>query len=87
MKESQASIIFRHWLKANHLKFRSATFEVKSTRGKDIFNIKELKQEQINHALACHNWHSRLHLYEKVPSIRCNTLPETSCGYGHQYYY
>lgn len=53
MKESQASIIFRHWLKANHLKFRSATFEMKSTRDKDIFNIKELKEEQINHALAC----------------------------------
>lgn len=53
MKESKASIIFRHWLKANHLKFRSATFEMKSTRDKDIFNIKELKQEQINHALAC----------------------------------
>lgn len=53
MKESKASIIFRHWLKANHLKFRSATFEMKSTRDKNIFNIKELKQEQINHALAC----------------------------------
>ena len=53
MKESKASIIFRHWLKANHLKFRSATFEMKSTRDKNIFNIKELKQERINHALAC----------------------------------
>lgn len=51
--EAEVSITFRHWLKANHLKFRSATFEMKDTRGKDIFNLKELKEEQINHALAC----------------------------------
>lgn len=51
--EAEVSITFRHWLKANHLKFRSATFEMKSTRDKDIFNLKELKEEQINHALAC----------------------------------
>ena len=51
--EAQAGLLFRHWLKANHLKFRSATFEMKDARGKDIFNLKELKEEQINHALAC----------------------------------
>jgi len=53
LHEVDTGIILRHWLKANHIKFKSATFETKNTRGKDIFNLKELKEEQINHALAC----------------------------------
>jgi len=54
MKKSEAdfSITFRHWLKANHKQFESCSFEIKDTRGKNTFTLKELKEEQINHALA-----------------------------------
>lgn len=51
-KEANLSIIFRHWLKANYKKFDSCSFEIKSTRGAGTFNMRELKEEQRNHALA-----------------------------------
>lgn len=51
--EASSSIIFRHWLKANYKKFDSCAFEMKDTRGKSVFTMSELKEEQCNHALAC----------------------------------
>lgn len=52
MQEASSSILFRHWLKANYNKFDSCSFEIKDTRGAGTFNMKELKEEQRNHALA-----------------------------------
>lgn len=51
-QEADFSLLFRHWFKANYKKFESCTFEHKDTRGKNTFSIKELKEAQINHALA-----------------------------------
>jgi penicillin-binding protein-related factor A (putative recombinase) len=52
-QEANSSLIFRHWLKANYKKFDSCTFEMKDTRGSNTFSLRELKEEQRNHALAC----------------------------------
>lgn len=49
--EADFSIRLRHYLKANPLPL-STHLEVKDTRGKDSFNYAELKEEQINNALA-----------------------------------
>ena len=53
MKKSEAniSIVLRHYLKAHPLPF-SCPIEVKTSRGKDSFAFNELKEEQINNALA-----------------------------------
>lgn len=50
-KEADFSILLRHYLKANPLP-ESCPIEVKDTRGKDYFLMSELKEEQINNALA-----------------------------------
>lgn len=50
--EANFSLKFRSWLRANYKCFDSCSFEVKDTRGKSYFSLKELKEEQINHALA-----------------------------------
>lgn len=50
MKEKDFSITFRHWLKANPQ--ITASYEIKDTRGKDSFPFAELKQAQIDYALA-----------------------------------
>ena len=52
-QEAKSSLTFRHWLKANYHKFDSCTFEVKDTRGSNTFSLRELKEEQRNHAIAC----------------------------------
>lgn len=52
-QEADSSLIFRHWQKANYKKFDSCTFELKDTRGSNTFSLRELKEEQRNHALAC----------------------------------
>ena len=49
-RESNFAVLFRHWLKANPQK--SASYELKDTRGKRSFTMSELKQEQIDYALA-----------------------------------
>lgn len=51
-QETKSSIIFRHWFKVHSKEFKSCSFEMKDTRGKNTFTLKELKEEQINHALA-----------------------------------
>jgi len=48
--ESKASILFRHWLRANPQK--TCSYEIKDARGKDYLNFSEVKQEQIDYALA-----------------------------------
>lgn len=50
-KEADFSILLRHYLKANPLPV-SCPLEIKDTRGKDSFYYAELKEEQINNALA-----------------------------------
>lgn len=50
-KEADFSLILRHYLKANPLP-DSCPIECKDTRGKDYFLMSELKEEQINNALA-----------------------------------
>lgn len=52
MKTSEAdfSIKFRHWLMKNPM--MSCQFEMKDTRGKDSMPFSEIKQEQIDNALA-----------------------------------
>lgn len=52
-KQSEADfgITLRHYLRANPLPI-SASIELKDTRGKDSFPYAELKEEQINNALA-----------------------------------
>lgn len=49
--EADFSILLRHYLKAHPLPV-SCPLEVKDTRGKDSFSYAELKEEQINNALA-----------------------------------
>lgn len=53
MKRTEAdfSIRLRHYLKAHPLPI-SCPLEIKDTRGKPSFNYAELKEEQINNALA-----------------------------------
>jgi hypothetical protein len=51
-QEANFSLVFRHWIKANYKSFESCSFEIKDTRGKETFSIRELKEEQANHALA-----------------------------------
>lgn len=51
--ETSFSLIFRSWFRANKKKFDSAVFELKDTRGSATFNVKEWKEEQRDHALAC----------------------------------
>jgi len=43
--ESKSAILFRHWLMANPMKFK-CWFEMKDTRGKKNFNLKEWSQDQ-----------------------------------------
>lgn len=50
-KEADFGVLLRHYLKANPLPL-SSHIEVKDTRGKDSFPFSELKEEQINNALA-----------------------------------
>lgn len=50
-QEADFSILLRHYLKKNPLPI-SCPLEVKDTRGKDSFSYAELKEEQINNALA-----------------------------------
>ena len=51
--ESNFSLIFKSWFRANKKKFESCVFELKDTRGSTTFNVKEWKEEQRDHALAC----------------------------------
>lgn len=50
-KEADFSILLRSYLRAHPLPV-SCPLEVKDTRGKPSFNYNELKEEQINNALA-----------------------------------
>lgn len=50
-KEANFGVLLRHYLKANPLPV-SCPLEIKDTRGKDYFLFSELKEEQINNALA-----------------------------------
>jgi len=50
-QEADFSIRLRHYLKAHPLPV-SCPLEVKDTRGKEYFSYAELKEEQINNALA-----------------------------------
>lgn len=50
-KEADFSILLRHYLKVHPLPI-SCPIEVKDTRGKSSFPYAELKEEQINNALA-----------------------------------
>ena len=50
-QEANISLVLRHYLKANPIPF-SCPIEVKDTRGKMYFNFKELKDKQVNNALA-----------------------------------
>lgn len=51
--EANFGLTFRSWFRANKHKFESAVFELKDTRGAATFNVKEWKEEQRDHALAC----------------------------------
>lgn len=50
-QEANFSLVLRHYLKANPLPL-SSHIEVKDTRGKDSFPFSEVKEEQVNNALA-----------------------------------
>lgn len=50
-QEADFSVRLRHYMKAHPLPV-SCPLEVKDTRGKDSFSYAELKEEQINNALA-----------------------------------
>ncbi len=50
-QEANFSLLLRHYLKKNPLPV-SCPIECKDTRGKPSFNYAELKEEQINNALA-----------------------------------
>lgn len=52
-KEADFSLVFKSWFRANKKKFDSCVFEIKHTRGAATFNVKEWKEEQRDHALAC----------------------------------
>lgn len=58
--EATSALLLRSWLRANTHVFPSCGIECKDTRGKDIFNIKEYKEEQRNHALASASDHGNL---------------------------
>jgi hypothetical protein len=49
-KESNFSILFRHWLRAN--KILTCSLEMKDSRGKDYIAFSEIKQAQIDWGLA-----------------------------------
>lgn len=49
-KEAKASITFRHWIMANPQ--RTASYEMKDTRGKSSFPLREFKEAQENFAEA-----------------------------------
>lgn len=51
--EANFGLTFRSWFRANKKKFESCVFELKDTRGSITFNVKEWKEEQRDHALAC----------------------------------
>ena len=51
--EANFGLTFRSWFRANKKKFDSSVFELKDTRGSATFNVKEWKEEQRDHALAC----------------------------------
>lgn len=51
--EANFGLLFRSWFRANKKKFESSVFELKDTRGSTTFNVKEWKEEQRDHALAC----------------------------------
>lgn len=48
-KEAKFSLKFKKWLESNPLKI-NCWFEIKDTRGKKTFNLKEWKQEQRDYA-------------------------------------
>jgi len=50
-QEADISLVLRHYLKAHPLPI-SCPIEVKDTRGKDYLPFSEVKEEQINNALA-----------------------------------
>lgn len=49
-REAKSATILRHWLKANPS--HTCAIEMKDTRGKDYLNFSEVKEEQLNYALA-----------------------------------
>lgn len=49
-QESKFAIKFRHWLMANPM--ATGAFEIKDTRGKKAFPLREWKEEQRNYAEA-----------------------------------
>ena len=51
--EANFGLVFRSWFRANKKKFESCVFELKDTRGAVTFSVKEWKEEQRDHALAC----------------------------------
>ena len=51
--EASFGLVFKSWFRANKKKFESCVFELKDTRGSTTFNVKEWKEEQRDHALAC----------------------------------
>ncbi len=51
--EANFGLLFRSWFRANKKKFESCVFELKDTRGSGTFNVKEWKEDQRDHALAC----------------------------------
>lgn len=55
MKKHEANfgLLFRSWFRANKRKFDSSVFELKETRGAATFNLKEWREDQRDHALAC----------------------------------
>ena len=53
-READFGLLLRHYLKKNPLPV-SCPIETKDTRGKDSFPYAELKEEQINNALASKN--------------------------------
>lgn len=50
-QEAKFAIKFRHWLRANPVRI-SCTFEIKDTRGRKSLPFDELKEEQIDWAMA-----------------------------------
>ncbi len=49
-QESKASILFRHWIKANPR--ISGSYEIKDSRGKSSISFSEITQQQLDYGLA-----------------------------------
>ncbi len=49
-REAKSSLIVRHWLRAHP--YHTCAIEMKDTHGKDYLNFSEVKQAQIDYALA-----------------------------------